>query len=538
MKRYEHPLIGDKSIFVRFRHGSRLNIAPEIRKAVQEVIPQLKGNPDHKTLFRTLIKDIGDGSGLGVHPESTWIAAVKEIFDTFERDTGIDDETKNIIIEYLSLLCTDEDISTKWDKLKQFLIVHIDKLSGWDSYKSRRGSFFGKVLRDKKGTYYMLRGRQRIEIVGTSPKTESEERFEHITHDVTNEYGRVSQLLRLASLDSISEEYTTQPEHFSNKVICNLGDNAIDTYYLRWRWYVLSEYDFMPILWRPRNCFADPVWLGYDLISTFAEEFPEHTDHEAAIPQDEANAAIEAFKGFPLQYEVALDTDLYLGDDKDVYFDFEDRKIRWINGTRTLAPRIVVPSKSADFSDGILISKKFLSALVREAKTPIKEITNVGTPKRIVPILKQPRVMGGLGIDPRYLLTDDTSKYSDKKWTALAYYKDGVNSNNEFYSFLSFYKLLQLAFDNDDRKVMDWINKNIDPVLASFDPKWKAEVLKPNMLPGNYLYGVGRNAAAHIEFEKGKTVNPDKPEDYIRVRRDLPIIRELATKVLDGNLIT
>ncbi len=528
-------LKGTESIFIRFRHGNKLFIKPNIREELKKITKALRTNPDHNLVFKEYIEDIRDGSGLGIHPNSTWYAAVKEIFNRFERDQTISKEVKDSLISFLEIISKNISIEKNWDSIKSFLISYADLLSGWSDYQRERGSFFGEILKDKKGEYYMLRGKQRIEVTG-DVKTTSERRFEFISDDCTGDYGRLRQLLGLVSLLDICDLYKTHPDHFSNKIVCSMGDNDLDTYYLKWRWHLLAEYDYMPAIWRPRSCFSDPVWLAYDVISHFAEEFPEHKEIKPHLVGSDLEKLKEAFQGYALQFEVALETDLYLGDSNEVYFEFLDRKIRWINGTRTISPMIIIPCKKGDFSDGIELAKKFLSALIEEVQVPIVEVTNVGSPTKLAPLLRQPRVMGDLGFDPEYLITEDVSKYSDKKWIGLAYYKDGINSNNKFYSFLSFYKLIQLAFDNDNDKVIQWINSNAQYINERVDSNWAKEVLKPGQLLGNYLYGIGRNAAAHIQYKKGQVVNPDSPEDYMRIQKDLPIIRGLATKILREGL--
>lgn len=535
MNEYE-DLEGEDSIFVRFRHGNKLFIQPNIRDALQKIAKELRDNPDHELIFKGLIENINDGSGLGIHPNSTWYTAVKEAFSRFERDKTISQNAKEKLISFLELISTKISIEKNWDNIKSFLIANADILSGWDEYHRERGSFFGEILRDEKGEYYMLRGKQRVEVTG-DVKTTSERRFEFISDDCTGDYGRLRQLLGLVSLLDISDQYEAHPEHFSTKIICLMGDNDLDTYYLKWRWHLLSEYDYMPATWRPRSCLSDPVWLAYDVISHFAEEFPEHKEIKPHLVGSDLDKLKDAFKGYALQFEVALETDLYLGDSNEVYFEFLDRKIRWINGTQTISPMLIIPCKKGDFSDGIEISKKFLSALIEEVQTPIIEITNVGSPTKLAPLLRQPRVSGGISFDSEYLITEDVSKYTDKKWIGLSYYKDGINANSKFYSFLSFYKLIQLAFDNDNDKVIKWINSNTQYINDRIDSNWLMENLTPGQLLGNYLYGVGRTAAAHIQYKKGQIVNPDNPEDYMRVQRDLPIIRGFATKVLSDKLL-
>src|SRR5258708_15707277 len=68
----QHQLEGEKSIFVRFKHGFKLFVKNNIKEQLQIVIAELKENPEHNVVFKTLIKDMREFSMLGVHPDSTW----------------------------------------------------------------------------------------------------------------------------------------------------------------------------------------------------------------------------------------------------------------------------------------------------------------------------------------------------------------------------------------------------------------------------------------------------------------------------------
>ena len=59
-----------KTPFIRFRCGTRLVIEPNIRESIREFLAGYK--KDGEQVLRDLIKDIGDGSGWGIHPDSTW----------------------------------------------------------------------------------------------------------------------------------------------------------------------------------------------------------------------------------------------------------------------------------------------------------------------------------------------------------------------------------------------------------------------------------------------------------------------------------
>lgn len=532
-----HPLEGNKSIFIRYRNGFTLYVQPDIIDKLKILVRILENEADYKKVFNNLIEDIKDGSGYGIHPNSTWFSCVKEIFESYNRFDKLDSETKNVLTKLLKILLASTKTETTWDKqIKPFLLNNIEILSRWNIVKQHRGSFFGVIKRDKNGEYYLIENKKRVSVLG--PKTLDEERFDYITDDALRSHGLLGQIFRLVSLADITYQYQHNKKIFSDRIACVLPDNDYSSAYLHWQWRILGVYDYLPAFWKPRSCFSDPEWLAYDLLSSYAEITKLHKEpHPEIIGENEITRFNEAFKGFPVQYNIALETDLYLGDDPEVYFDFEGRKIRWLNGTKFVYPILVVPSKSEECKDAIEISKRFLSLLVKEAQIPIVAKSNASSVSRIRPILKYPKSIGGLGLDPKYLLTDDISQFSKDKWYGLAFYKEGVNSNSIYYSFLSFYKVIELAFKRKDKDVFSWIDNNIDKAIERVSTSWKTEVLLNNKKASSHLYGSDRCAIAHISNKKGAISSPDNADDHMRVQKDLPIIRQLAEMIFEQKIL-
>jgi hypothetical protein len=245
MDRSKHKLEGEPSIFVRFRSGFRLFIQNNIREEIGSLLPSLKEN-DHKEVFKKEIKDIGDGSGAGIHPDSTWCSLVKEIFHAYERDRDvISDIEKNALIEILEIIIKSEPVTDHWDGIRAEILKRADVLSLWDRYSTRRASsLFGEVQRDKDGTYYTEEDGGRIEIIGTT-KTQEEEHFDFIANDALSKYGRLGHLLSLIALLDIGEQFKGNPEHFSERMICSMPDDSWPSAYLHWTWYVWGAYDFV-----------------------------------------------------------------------------------------------------------------------------------------------------------------------------------------------------------------------------------------------------------------------------------------------------
>ena len=57
-------------IFLRYRNGSPLPVNTDVKDKVRELVEPLKQNSDYNQVFRGKIKNIADGYGAGIHPDS------------------------------------------------------------------------------------------------------------------------------------------------------------------------------------------------------------------------------------------------------------------------------------------------------------------------------------------------------------------------------------------------------------------------------------------------------------------------------------
>ena len=123
----------------------------------------------------------------------------------------------------------------------------------------------------------------------------------------------------------------------------------------------------------------------------------------------------------------------------------------------------------------------------------------------------------------------------DRTRRALAYWREGLRLKplHIGYSFLSFYKVLESQFKN--KNLFDrWVKG----VLASLtgDARTRADELDVagvNIV--KHLYASGRCAVAHGSFHKGDG-DPDRPEERVRLRQDLPIMEALAKMYIEAEL--
>lgn len=114
--------------------------------------------------------------------------------------------------------------------------------------------------------------------------------------------------------------------------------------------------------------------------------------------------------------------------------------------------------------------------------------------------------------------------------TALALFREGVSSDNNFYAFLSLYKVISFIH-REGKQRGAWIEQTL-PTLTHPEAQRRIQELQAaGINPSEYLQVDGRHAIAHAE--KNVFVNPDKLVDHERIYRDLPIVRALAMQAIE-----
>jgi hypothetical protein len=119
----------------------------------------------------------------------------------------------------------------------------------------------------------------------------------------------------------------------------------------------------------------------------------------------------------------------------------------------------------------------------------------------------------------------------ERQRLALALYRDGLNSDNEFYKFLSYYKIMNILHSRSDDQ-MQWINASI-PSLK-FDAAKRAQELSSVGDIGEYLYVQGRTAIAHAFSRPIR--DPDEPADRMEIASDCSLIKGLAERLIEHEL--
>lgn len=117
---------------------------------------------------------------------------------------------------------------------------------------------------------------------------------------------------------------------------------------------------------------------------------------------------------------------------------------------------------------------------------------------------------------------------------ALALMREGRGLNHPGYSFLSFYRALEITIP--DGKVRgEWVTENIEK-LEGHRAKEALEKLKASVQGdiGKHLRESGRHAIAHAQADP--IINPDDPRDARRLNEELPILEGLAILAIQDQL--
>lgn len=118
---------------------------------------------------------------------------------------------------------------------------------------------------------------------------------------------------------------------------------------------------------------------------------------------------------------------------------------------------------------------------------------------------------------------------------ALAFWREGLRLRHihDGYSFLSFYKVIESQFKNG-RARGAWIDQSISTLTDEAAERIR-ELHAAQLDVGEHIFQSGRCAVAHASL--GRTlVDPDIPEDRLRIAKDLVVVQALAEKYIREEL--
>lgn len=116
---------------------------------------------------------------------------------------------------------------------------------------------------------------------------------------------------------------------------------------------------------------------------------------------------------------------------------------------------------------------------------------------------------------------------------ALALFREGLSINSVPFSFLSYFKVLNISFSKGPAQ-KGWINANLGRVLYQPALDRLLELGKSECDIGAYLYKQGRCAVAHAN--ETSRINPDSYADKWRLELDLPLIKEISALFIEQEM--
>ena len=182
------------------------------------------------------------------------------------------------------------------------------------------------------------------------------------------------------------------------------------------------------------------------------------------------------------------------------------------------------------FEDGQRIIWQFLSALSWHEQQAIQVNGWIGG--SYPPTIGKP--IFGSTVTDHFDASDIPEPSDEKSRWALAFYREGLSLDHRAYSFLSFYKVINLIRPKSGKEQKKWIADNILNVTDYRAKTRVAEIGPDPSAVADYLYHSNRCAIAHAG--DGVTVDPENVEDDRRLYRDTPLIKNLAEIAIEREL--
>jgi len=206
--------------------------------------------------------------------------------------------------------------------------------------------------------------------------------------------------------------------------------------------------------------------------------------------------------------------------------DFKGHTFVLLPETDQLLPAIAVRE---DPDHGRRLLMEFVSALTwsTPGAVTIQNFTGGSHPFRVAKNTGGRQIVTAHRFQIDYLPAPDDGNTK----LALAFYHEGTTLIHVHvpYSFLSFYKIINLVGGQRGAAQIAWMNERI-PQIKGHGTAERLKKLQMDNIDdiGNYLYQSGRCAIAHAGDPRNPIVDPHNVEDQKRLSADLPLIANLA----------
>ncbi len=204
--------------------------------------------------------------------------------------------------------------------------------------------------------------------------------------------------------------------------------------------------------------------------------------------------------------------------------------------TKTTEPSVHINLKGITEKEALTLINRFLSILSWCDDVPMENLYGwSGSPKPVAIPRDTSRTCGScIGDYPFYRELEQNSKVR----LALALYREARTVNSVPFSFLSYFKILNIFWKDRYEKGSNELIEGIRTMLSKLNDKEALERIKQltgsqNDIP-NYLYESGRCAIAHAYSEP--LVDPDDVADLRRLSQDIWVIKAIAEKLIKTEL--
>lgn len=205
--------------------------------------------------------------------------------------------------------------------------------------------------------------------------------------------------------------------------------------------------------------------------------------------------------------------------------NFKGHTLVLLPETKDLLPAIAV---RGDHDQARRLLMEFASALTwsDSGAVTIQHFTGGSHPHRVGKSLVGRQIVTAHRFQISYLPMPEDANTK----LALALYHEGLSlaQVHVAYSFLSFYKIINLVGGQRGADQIAWINERVPEIKNHGTAERLNKLRADNLDIGNYLYQSGRCAVAHAGDPRNPVVDPHNVEDQKRLHADLPLIINLA----------
>jgi hypothetical protein len=204
--------------------------------------------------------------------------------------------------------------------------------------------------------------------------------------------------------------------------------------------------------------------------------------------------------------------------------------------TKTTEASVHINLKGITEIEALTLINRFLSILSWCDDVPMENLYGwSGSPKPVAIPRDTSRTCGTcIGDYPFYRELEKDSKVI----LALALYREALTVNSVPFSFLSYFKILNIFWKDRYEKGSNELIEGIRMLLPKLNDNEAADRIK--QLTGsqsdipNYLYESGRCAIAHAYSVP--LVDPDDVADLRRLSQDIRVIKAIAEKLIESKL--